>query len=63
MTAVAIVMTQQEEQSPASSIGNAEFEALLGAVLDVAYRTAFHLSRDAADAEDLVQEAAEVLRP
>jgi len=58
MTAVAIVTTQQEEQAPASSIGNAEFEALLRAVLDVAYRAAFHLSRDAADAEDLVQEAA-----
>jgi RNA polymerase sigma-70 factor (ECF subfamily) len=36
----------------------AEFEVLLQSVLDVAYRTAYHLTRNPADAEDVVQEAA-----
>lgn len=36
----------------------AEFESLLTSVLDVAYRTAYHLTRNQADAEDVVQEAA-----
>ncbi len=36
----------------------AEFEAQLESVLDVAYRTAYHLTRNQADAEDVVQEAA-----
>ena len=36
----------------------AEFEALLDGVLDAAYRTAYHLTRNPADAETLVQEAA-----
>lgn len=35
-----------------------EFEALLGPVLDVAWRTAVHFTRDASEADDLVQEAA-----
>jgi RNA polymerase sigma-70 factor (ECF subfamily) len=35
----------------------ADFEALLQPVLEPAYRAAYHLSRNAADAEDIVQEA------
>ena len=36
----------------------AAFEALLEPVLDAAYGTALRFTRNAADAEDLVQEAA-----
>ncbi|HEU5171539.1 MAG TPA: sigma-70 family RNA polymerase sigma factor [Gemmatimonadales bacterium] len=36
----------------------AEFDALLRPALEPAYRVAFHLSRNKADAEDIVQEAA-----
>jgi len=36
----------------------AEFETLLAPVLEPAYRTAYHLTRSRADAEDLVQDAA-----
>lgn len=36
----------------------ADFESLLEPVLEPAYRTAYHLTRNAADAEELVQEAA-----
>lgn len=35
-----------------------EFEALLESMLNVAYRTAYHFTRNRADAEDLVQDAA-----
>ena len=58
MTAVPSLMTMQEAQSQVSPVGIGEFEALLQSVLDVAYRAAYHLSRNSADAEDLVQEAA-----
>jgi RNA polymerase sigma-70 factor (ECF subfamily) len=45
--------------SPEPSTGTqAEFEALLAPVLDRAYATARRLTRNTADAEDLVQEAA-----
>ncbi len=40
------------------SLTLAEFEVLLQSVLDVAYRAAYHLTRNPADAEDVVQEAA-----
>jgi RNA polymerase sigma-70 factor, ECF subfamily len=58
MTATPSLMTTQEAHGQASPVSTGEFEALLQSVLDVAYRTAYHLSRDSADAEDLVQEAA-----
>jgi RNA polymerase sigma-70 factor (ECF subfamily) len=43
---------------PRASDPRAEFEALLTPVLDRAYATARRLARNAADAEDLVQDAA-----
>lgn len=42
----------------AASTHTREFEKLLGEVLERAYGTAYHLTRSAHDAEDLVQEAA-----
>jgi RNA polymerase sigma-70 factor (ECF subfamily) len=51
---VGVVGTQ-----PAKSRSDAgSYEALLVPLLDSAYRTALHLTRNAADAEDLVQDAA-----
>jgi RNA polymerase sigma-70 factor (ECF subfamily) len=45
-------MTRTDE-----SVRAQEFEALLQPVLDAAYRAAYHLARNTADAEDIVQEA------
>jgi RNA polymerase sigma-70 factor (ECF subfamily) len=42
----------------ACTVTHAEFEGLLGPILDQAYRVALRLTRNPADAEDLVQEAA-----
>ena len=42
---------------PAEATRATEFEALLQPVLEPAYRAAYHLARNAADAEDIVQEA------
>src|SRR5438105_4797734 len=44
--------------SPRSAESRQEFEALLGPVLERAYATARRLTRNDADAEDLVQDAA-----
>jgi len=44
--------------SASPSTAQADFEALLSPVLERAYATALRLTRNAADAEDLVQEAA-----
>jgi RNA polymerase sigma-70 factor (ECF subfamily) len=44
--------------TPADEAARAqEFEALLQPVLEPAYRAAYHLARNTADAEDIVQEA------
>ncbi len=43
--------------APRTAAPETEFTALLAAVLDQAYRTAMHFSRNRLDAEDLVQEA------
>lgn len=45
-------MTRPDEPARAE-----EFEALLQPVLEPAYRAAYHLARNTADAEDIVQEA------
>ena len=58
MTATPSLMTMQEGHSPASPVDTGKFDTLLQSVLDVAYRAAYHLARNSADAEDLVQEAA-----
>jgi RNA polymerase sigma-70 factor (ECF subfamily) len=42
---------------PATPAVTSDFEALLTSVLPVAYRTALHLARNHADAEDAVQQA------
>jgi RNA polymerase sigma-70 factor (ECF subfamily) len=42
---------------PDESARAREFEALLQPVLEPAYRAAYHLARNTADAEDIVQEA------
>lgn len=47
-----------DDTSDPSSGGAPGFEALLAPVLDAAYGTALHLTRDRAAAEDLVQDAA-----
>lgn len=47
-------MTRDEPSPPVGT----EFESLLESVLEPAYRTAYHLTRNAADAEELVQDAA-----
>ena len=47
------VMTLSESQA-----ADDDFETLLDGILEPAYRTAYHLTRDQADAEELVQEAA-----
>ncbi|MCH8938403.1 MAG: hypothetical protein IH966_03185, partial [Gemmatimonadetes bacterium] len=46
-------MTQSNDAAAA-----ADFKSLLEPVLEPAYRTAYHLTRNEADAEELVQEAA-----
>ena len=46
-------MTQSNDATAA-----ADFKSLLEPVLEPAYRTAYHLTRNEADAEELVQEAA-----
>jgi RNA polymerase sigma-70 factor, ECF subfamily len=45
-------------EAPASAARTHDFERLLAGVLQRAYGTAYHLTRRAHDAEDLVQEAA-----
>ena len=45
-------------EAPATAARTREFERLLAEVLERAYGTAYHLTRSAHDAEDLVQEAA-----
>lgn len=45
-------------EAPTSASRTREFERLLGEVMERAYGTAYHLTRSAHDAEDLVQEAA-----
>jgi len=54
------LQTSRVDQFPGSLAAPAEtpFDQLLQEVLDVAYRAAYALSRESADAEDLVQEAA-----
>ena len=47
-------MTQSNDATDA----DADFKSLLERVLEPAYRTAYHLTRNEADAEELVQEAA-----
>ena len=47
-------MTQSNDAAAAA----ADFKSLLEPVLEPAYRTAYHLTRNEADAEELVQEAA-----
>ena len=47
-------MTQSDDAAAA----DADFKSLLEPVLEPAYRTAYHLTRNEADAEELVQEAA-----
>ncbi len=47
-------MTQSNDAADA----DADFKSLLEPVLEPAYRTAYHLTRNEADAEELVQEAA-----
>ncbi len=47
-------MTQSNDAADA----DADFKSLLERVLEPAYRTAYHLTRNEADAEELVQEAA-----
>jgi len=44
--------------SPGSPTADNNFTSLLESVLEPAYRTAYHLTRNEADAEELVQEAA-----
>ena len=48
-----VLMTPADDVAPAD-----EFETLLDAVLEPAYRTAYHFTRDEADAEELLQDAA-----
>jgi RNA polymerase sigma-70 factor (ECF subfamily) len=43
--------------SPADETRTSTFERLLQPVLEPAYRAAYHLARNSADAEDIVQEA------
>lgn len=43
--------------APADDIRTRTFEQLLQPVLEPAYRAAYHLARNSADAEDIVQEA------
>ena len=57
MTALPALAADLEPQNGSAQIAY-DFDALLASVLDVAYRTAYHLARNTADAEDLVQEAA-----
>ena len=45
-------------QSNGAADADADFKSLLEPVLEPAYRTAYHLTRNEADAEELVQEAA-----
>lgn len=57
MTAQPVFVADFEPQRGSPETAH-DFDALLASVLDVAYRTAYHLARNSADAEDLVQEAA-----
>jgi RNA polymerase sigma-70 factor, ECF subfamily len=56
--AMSVAPLTRDGRNEGSACPPDDFEALLESVLDVAYRTAYHLARNTADAEDLVQEAA-----
>lgn len=63
MSAARQATAVREARRPASTGvpdrgSQAEFTTLLTSVIDVAYRTAMHFTRNSQDAEDLVQEAA-----
>ncbi|MEO8138358.1 MAG: sigma-70 family RNA polymerase sigma factor [Gemmatimonadota bacterium] len=58
MTAQSTDLVSQAMIPIGGGLALAEFETQLESVLDVAYRTAYHLTRNSADAEDVVQEAA-----
>lgn len=58
MTAPTTPLVSEATTTMTEGLTLAEFEPLLHSVLDVAYRTAYHLASNSADAEDVVQEAA-----
>ncbi len=58
MTTPTTPMVSEATAAMTEGLTLAEFEPLLHSVLDVAYRTAYHLASNSADAEDVVQEAA-----
>src|ERR671932_253025 len=58
MTATEASPTQVLAPAPLAADSAADFEALFRPLVDAAYGAALHMTRNRADAEDLVQEAA-----